>query len=232
MRSLSSQNLIRAAPCLVVPKSLDAQRQARLPKGSFEQSGVKLADDVSCFGTGLPKDAIPGNDLVVVDDDVLGTQGSQIAQYRLRGVSGFVHERRAVASAGLPGGLDTLLTTCLEAVRQNAGQAFEASHRIGEIDLSAGQPIEVGRLAGFSAALPDDQVPKRDETLEMCMSDRAVHTCGFGSIVHRPFSLVRVKVEQDPPTGSILKRADRAVDLAYLVPAHSASLSAHVGGEL
>ena len=65
----------------------------------------------------------------------------------------------------------------------------------------------------------------------MSMRDGSVHAGGFGSIVNCPFGLVHIKVEQDPPTGPILKRADRTVDFAYLVLAHSASLSAHVGGE-
>jgi hypothetical protein len=231
MRSLRSQNPIGAAPFLVVPQSLNAQSQARLLKGSFEQSGVELADDISGFGTRLPKDAVPSEDLVVVGEDVVRTQGSQLAQHGPRGVCRLVHERRAVAPACLPGGFDTLLAAGLEALRQKAGQAFEAPHGIGEIDLSAGQSIEVGGLARFPAALPDDEVPKRDKALEMRVSDRAVHTCGFGGIVHRPFGLVHIKVEQDPATGPILKRADCAVDLAYLVRAHSASLSAHIGAE-
>ena len=63
------------------------------------------------------------------------------------------------------------------------------------------------------------------------MGDCSVHAGGLGSIVNCPFGLVDIKVEQDPPTGPILKRADRTVDLAYLVLAHSPSLSAHLGGE-
>jgi hypothetical protein len=231
MSNLDSQNPICAAPLFIVPQSLGAQGQARLLKGSFEQSGMELADDGSGFGAGLPKDAVPGEDVVVICENVVRAQGSQLAQHRLHGVSRFVHDRFAVAPACLPGGFDTLLTLVLEAFRQKAGQAFEASHRIGEIDLSAGQSIEVGRFAGFSAALPDDQVPKGDKALEMCMSDRAVYTCGLGGIVHRPFGLVHIKVEQDPPTGPILKRADCAVDLTYLVGAHSASLSARISAE-
>lgn len=231
MRSLSSQNPIRAAPFRVVPQSLGTYCQARLLKGSFEQSGLELADDVSGYGTGLPKDAVPGKDLAVISDDVVRAQGSQLPQHRLRGVSRLVHKRRAVASARLSGGFDTLLTACLEALRQKAGQAGESTHRIAEVDLLAGQSIKVGRLAGFSPALPDRQVSERDKALEMSMRDRSVHAGGFGSIVNCPFGLVYIKVEQDPPTGPILKRADRTVDLACLVLAHSASLSAHVGGE-
>jgi hypothetical protein len=192
---------------------------------------MELADDVSGYGTGLPKDAVPGEDLVIISDDVVRTQGSQLAQHRLRGISRLVHERRAVASARLSGGFDTLLTACLEALRQKASQAGESTHRIAEIDLLASQSIKVGRLAGFSPALSDRQVSERDKTLKMSMRDRSVHAGGFGSIVNRPFALVHIKVEQDPPTGPILKRADRTVDLAYLVLAHSASLSARVGGE-
>ncbi len=227
MRSLRSQNPIRAAPFRVVPQSLGAQCQARLLKSSFEQSGMELTDDVSGIGTGLPKDAVPGEDLVVIGDDVVRTQGSQLAQHRLRGVSRLVHERRAVAPARLSGGFDTLLTACLQALRQKAGKAGESTHRKAEVDLLAGQSIKVGRLAGFSPALPDHQVSERDKALEMCMRDRSVHTGGFGSIVDCPFGLVHIKVEQDPPAGPILKRADRSVDLAYLILAHSASLSAH-----
>ncbi len=224
MRSLSSQNPIRAAPFRVVPQSLGAHCQARLLKGSFEQSGVELADDVSGYSTGLPKDAVPGEDLVIIGDDVVRTQGSQLAQHRLRRVSRLVHERRAVASARLSGGFDTFLTACLEALRQKASQAGESTHRIAEIDLLASQSIKVGRLAGFSPALPDRQVSERDKALEMSMRDRSVHAGGFGSIVNCPFGLVHIKVEQDPPSGPILKRADRTVDLDYLVLAHSASL--------
>ena len=192
---------------------------------------MELADDVSGFGTGLPKDAVPGNDLVLIGYDVVRTDGSQLAQHRLRGVSRLVHQRRAVAPARLSGGFDALLTLRLEALRQKAGQAFESTHRIAEIDLLASQSIKVGRLAGFSFALPDHQVSERDKALEMSMRDSSVHPGGFGSIVNCPFGLVHIKVEQDPPTGPILKRADRTVDLAYLVLAHAASLSAHTGGE-
>ena len=231
MRSLSSQNPIRAAPFRVVPQSLGAHCQARLLKGSFEQSGMELADDVSGYGTGLPKDAVPGEDLVVIGDDVVRTQGSQLAQHRLRGVGRLAHERSAVAPARLAGSFDALLTACLEALRQKTSQAGEATHRKAEIDLLAGKSIKVGRLAGFSPALPDDQVTERDKALEMSMRDCSVHAGGFGCIVNSPFGLLHIKVEQDPPTGPILKRADRTVDLAYLVLAHSASLSAHVGGE-
>jgi hypothetical protein len=231
MRSLVSQNPIRAASFRVVPQSLGAHSQACLLKGSFEQSGMELADDVSGYSTGLPKDAVPGEYLAIIGDDVVRAQGSQLAQHRLRGVSGLVHERRAVASACLSGGFDTLLTTCLEALRQKASQAGEATHRKAEIDLLASQSIKVGRLAGFSPALPDRQVSERDKALEMSMGDSSVYASGFGSIVYCPFGLVHIKVEQDPPSGPILKRADRAVDLAYLVLAHSASLSASVGGE-
>jgi hypothetical protein len=231
MRSLGSQNPIRAARFRVVPQSLRAHCQARLLKGSFEQSGMELTDDVSGYGTGLPKDAVPGEDLVIIGDDVVRTQGSQVVQHGLRGVSLRVHERRAVASTRLSSGLDTLLTACLEALRQKASQAGESTHRIAEIDGLASQSIKVGRLAGFSPALPNGQVSERDKALEMSMRDSSVHAGGFGSIVNCPFGLVHIKVEQDPPTGSILKRADRTVDLIYLVLAHSASLSAHVGGE-
>lgn len=231
MCSLCSQNPIRAAPLRVVPEGLDAHCQARLLKGSFEQACMELADDLSGCSTGLPKDAVPGEDLVIVDDDVVRTQGSQLAQHRLRGVSRLVHERRAVAPARLSGGFDTLLTACLEALRQKACQAGESTHRIAEIDRLAGQSIKVGRLAGLSPALPDRQVSERDKALEMCMSDRSVHAGGFGSIVNCPFGLVHIEVEQDPPTGPIPKRADRTFDFAYLVLAHSASLSAHIGGE-
>jgi hypothetical protein len=192
---------------------------------------MELADDVSSYGTGLPKDTVPGEDLVIIGDDVVRTQGSQLAQHRLWGVSRLVHERRAVASARLSGGFDTLLTSCLEALRQKASQAGESTHRIAEIDLLASQSIKVGRLAGFSPALSDRQVSERDKALKMPVRDRSVHAGGFGSIVNRPFALVHIKVEQDLPTGPILKRADRTVDLAYLVLAHSASLSAHVGAE-
>jgi len=192
---------------------------------------MELADDVSGYGTGLPKDAVPGEDLVIIGDDVVRTQGSQHVQHRLRGVSRPVHERSAVASARLPGGFDTFQTACLEALRQKASQAGEATNRDAEIDLLASQSIKVGRLAGFSPALPDDQVSERDKALEMSMGDCSVNAGRLGSIVNCPFGLVHIKVEQDPPTGPILKRADRTVDLAYLVLAHSASLSAHVGGE-
>ncbi len=183
-------------------------------KGSFEQSGMELADDVSGYGTGLPKDAVPGEDLVIVGDDVVRTQRSQLVQHRLRGVSRRVHERRAVAPARLSGGFDTLLPACLEALRQKASQAAETTHRIAEIDLLASQPIKVGRLAGFSSALPDRQISERDKALEMSMGDRSVHAGGFCSIVNGPFGLVHIKVEQDPPTSPILKRAERTVDLA------------------
>lgn len=231
MRSLGSQNPIRATQLRVVPQRLDAHCQAGLLKGSFEQSGMELADDVPGYGTGLPKDAVPGKYLAVIGDDVVRTQRSQLAEDRLRGISRLVHERLAVAPARLSGGFDALLTPCLEALRQKAGQASEATHRKAEIDLLAGQPIKVGRLAGFSPALPDRQVSERDKALEMSMRDSSVHASGFGSIVNCPFGLVHIKVEQDPPPGPILKRANRTVDLAYFVLAHSASLSAHVRGE-
>jgi hypothetical protein len=231
MCSLSSQNPIRAAPFRVVPQSLGAHCQTRLLKGSFEQSGMELADDDSGYGAGLPKDAVPGKDMAVIGDDVVRTQGSQLPQHRLRGFSRLAHERRAVAPARHSRGFDTLQTACLEALRQKASQAGEATHRKAEIDLLVSQSIKVGRLAGFSSALPNDQVSERDKALEMSMRDRSVHAGDFGSIVNCPFGLVHMKVEQDPPTGPILKRADRTVDLAYLVLAHSASLSAHVGGE-
>jgi hypothetical protein len=188
---------------------------------------MELADDVAGYRTGLPKDAVPGEDLVIIGDDVVRTQGSQLAQHRVGGVSRPVHERRAVAPAGLSGGFDTLLTACLEALRQKASQAGESTHRIAEIDLPASQSIKVGRLAGFSPALPDRQVSERDKALEMSMGDGSVHAGSFGSIVNCPFGLVHIKVEQYSPTSSILKRADRTVDLAYLVLAHSLSLSAH-----
>jgi hypothetical protein len=228
---LDSQNPIPAASLREVPQSLGAHCQACLLKGSFEQSGLELADDVSGYGTGLPKDAVPGKDLVIIGDDVVRTQGSQLAQHRLRGGGRLAYERRAVAPASLSGGFDALGATSLEAFRQKAGQAGEATHRKAEIDLLVGQPIEVGRLAGFSSALPDRQVSQRDKTLEMSMGDRSVHAGGFRSIVNGPFGLVHIEVEQDPPPSPILKRADRTVDLACLVLAHSLSLSAHLGGE-
>jgi hypothetical protein len=231
MRKLGSQNLIRAAPCRVVPQCLNAHCQARLLEGSFEKSGMELADDVSGYRTGLTKDAVPGDDLVIIGDDVVRTQGSQLPQHRLRGLSRLAHERRAVAPARLPGGFDALHTACLEPLRQKASQAGEATHRKAEIDLLASQSIKVGRLAGFSPALPNDQVSQRDTPLEMSMSDCSVYTGGLRSIVNCPFGLVYMKVEQDSAAGPILKCADRAVDLAYLVPAHSASLSAQVGAE-
>jgi hypothetical protein len=231
MRSLGSQNSIRAAPFCVVPQSLGAHREARLLKGSFEQSGMELADHVSGYGAGLPKDAVPGEDLVIISDDVVRTQGSQLTQHRVRGVSRLVHQRRTVASARLSGGFDTLVTACLEALRQKASQAGESTHRIGEIDLLASQAIQVGWLAGFSPALPDRQVSERDQALEMSMRDSSVHAGGFGSIVNSPFGLVQIKIQQDPPAGPILKRAYRAVDLAYVVLAHSASLSTHSAGK-
>jgi hypothetical protein len=175
---------------------------------------MELADDFSGYGTGLPKDAVPGEDQVIVGDDVVRTQGSQLVQHRLRGISRRVHEGRAVASPRLSCGFDTLLTACLEAFRQKAGQAGESTNRIAELDLLASQSIKVGRLAGFAPALPDRQVSERDKALEMSMRDRSVHAGGFGSIVNGPFGLVHIEVEQNPPTSPILKRADRAVDLA------------------
>jgi len=67
-----------------------------------------------------------------------------------------------LAAARLPGGLDTLRTTCLEALRQEAGQAGETTHWIAEIDLLASKSIKVGGFAGFSSPLADHQVPERD----------------------------------------------------------------------
>jgi hypothetical protein len=228
MRSLCSQNPIHAAPFRVVPESLGSYSQARLLKGAFKQSSMELADHDSGDGTGLPKDAVPCEDLVIIDHDVIRTQGSQLAQHRLRGVSRRVHERRAVAPTCLSGGFDTLLPACLKARRQKAGQAGVSTHRIAEIDLLAGQSIEVGRLAGFSPALTDRQVSERDQALKMSMRDRSMHAGGFGCIVDCPLGLMHIKVEQDPPTGPILEGADRTVDLTCLVLAHAASLSAHV----
>ena len=231
MRNLSSQNPILTTPVRVVPHCLGSHRQARLPKSSFEQSGMEFADDVSSDGTRLPKDAVAGEDLAVIGDHVVRTQWSQLPQHRLRRVSRLTHERRAVAPPRLSRRFDTLLTACSETLRQKAGQAGKATHRKAEIDLLAGQSVKVGRLAGFSAPLTDRQVSERDKTLEMSMRDSSVHPGGFGRVVDRPFGLVHIKVEQDAPTGSILKRADRTVDLACLVLAHAASLSAHVGWE-
>ena len=151
-------------------------------------------------------------------------------------IASFAKDQRAKRKGrsydGTPSaGFDTILTACLEALRQEASQASESTHRIAEIDLLASQSIKVGRLAGFSPALTDRQVSERNKALEVSMRDSSVHAGGIGGIVNCPFGLVHIKVEQDPPTGPILKRADRTVDLAYLVLAHSASLSAHVGGE-
>ena len=226
MRRLDSQNPIRTAQFRVVPQSLGADCQARLLKGPFEKSGMELADDVSGYDTGLPKDAVPGEDLAIIVNDVVGTQWSQLSQHRLRGLSRLAHERSAVTPARHSGGFDTPQTACLETLRQKASEAGETTHRKAEIDLLPSQSIKVGRLARFSPALTDDQVSERDKPLKMSMGDRSVHAGGFGSIVNCPFGLVHMKVEQDPPTGPILERADRTVDLAYLVLAHSASLSA------
>jgi hypothetical protein len=187
---------------------------------------MQFANDIFGYRTGLPKDAVPGEDLAIIRDHVVRAQWSQLTEHGLRGVSRFVHERCAVASARFSGGFDTFLTARLETLCQKASQAGESTHRIAEIDLLAGQAIKVGRLAGFSAALPDHQVSKRDEPLEMSMRDRSVDAGCFGGIVNCPFGLVDIKVEQDPPTGPILKRADRMVDFACLVLAHPASLSA------
>lgn len=231
MRSLCSQNPIRTTPLRVVPQSLGTHRQACLLKSSFEQSGMELANDDSGYRARLPKYAVAGKDLVIVAHYVVRTQGSQLTQHRLRRVRLLAHERRAVAPSRLSSGFDTLQTACLEALRQEAGQSFESTHRIAEIDLLASQSIKVGRLAGLSTALTDHQVSKRNKPLEMSMRDSSVHAGGIGGIVNCPFGLVHIKVEQDPPTGPILKRADRTVDLACLVLAHSASLSAHVGRE-
>src|ERR1700694_3889696 len=118
---------------------------------------MELADDVAGYGTGLPKDAVSGENLVIIGDDVVRTQGSQLAQHRLRGVSRRVDERRTVAPARLSGGFDTLLTARLEALRQKASQAGESTHRIAELDQLASQSIKVGRLAGFFSALPERQ---------------------------------------------------------------------------
>ena len=191
---------------------------------------MELADDVSGYSTGLPKDAVPGKD-VAVGDDVVRSQGSQLPQHRLWGLSRLVHERRAVAPARHSGRFDTLQTTCLEAFRQKSRQTSKATHWKAEIDLLASQSIKVGRLARFSPALPDDQVSERDKALEMSVGYCSVHAGGLGSIVNCPFGLVHIKVEQNPPTGLILKRADRAFDVAYLVVGHSPSLSAHVAGK-
>jgi hypothetical protein len=222
---------MRATPFRVVPQGVDAQCQARLLKGSFEQSGMELADDVSSYNAGLPKDAVPGQDLVLRGHDVVRTQRNQLPQHRLHGRSRLAHERGTVTPARLSGGFHALLAARLEALRQKNRKAAEATHRKAEIDLLAGQSIEVGGLAGFSPALPDHQVSQGDKALEMSVRDRSMHPRRLGGVVNRPLGLVHVKVEQDPPPGPILKRADRTVDLACLVPAHSASLSAHVRGE-
>jgi hypothetical protein len=227
MYSLGSQNPIRAAPLRVIPEGLYAHSKARLLKSSFDQSGMELADDLWRRCAGLPKDAIPGQDLIVIGQDIVRTEGSQLAQHRFWGAGRLVHQRRAVAAARLPGGLDTLPTTRLETLRQEVGQTGEATHRKAEIDLLPGQSIKVGRLAGFSSPLADHQVSERDKALEVSMGDRAVHAGSFGRIIDRPFGLVHIEVEQDPPAGPILKRADRTVDLACLILAHSASLSVH-----
>jgi hypothetical protein len=231
MHSLGSQKPIRTTPFRVVPQSLGSQCQARLLKSSFEQSSMEFADDVASYRTRLPKDAVAGENLAVIGDHVVRTQWSQLPQHRLRGVSRRAHERPAVAPPRLSRRFDALLTACSETLRQKAGQAGKAPHRKAEIDLLASQSVKIGRLAGFSSALTDRQVSERDKTLEMSMRDSSVHPGGFGRVVDRPFGLMHIEVEQDAPTGSILKRADRAVDLACLVLAHVASLSAHVGWE-
>ena len=135
-------------------------------------------------------------------------------QHRLRGVSRLAYERCAIASTRLSGGINSLLAECSEALRQKAGEARESTHRIAEVDLLASKSIEVGGLSGFSAALPDRQISKRDKALEMSVRDSSVHPSRFGSIVDRPFGLAHIKLEQDPASGSVLDRADRAVELA------------------
>jgi hypothetical protein len=91
MRKLRSQNPIRAAPFRVALQGFCAYCQARLLKGAFEQSGMELADDVSSYGTGLPKYAVPGKDLAVIGDDIVRTHGSQLPQHRLWGLSRLAH---------------------------------------------------------------------------------------------------------------------------------------------
>jgi len=79
MRRLGSQKPIRAAQFGEVPQGLSAHFQPRLLEGAFEQTGVELADDVWNEGARLPKDAVPGDDLVTIPNDVVGTEGSQLS---------------------------------------------------------------------------------------------------------------------------------------------------------
>jgi len=116
----------------------------------------------------------------------------------------------------------------MKALGQQSGQSCKSSYRVAQVDLLAGQPIELGWLAGFPSALAGCEISEGDQTLKMSVGDRTVHANGFGDIVDRPFGLVHMEVEQDSSTGPILKRADRAVDIAYLVLSHTPSLSVRV----
>jgi hypothetical protein len=117
------------------------------------------------------------------------------------------------------------LAALLKALGQQGGKSCKPSHRIAQVDLVAGEPIELGWLAGFPSALAGCEISEGDKTFEMSVSYRSVHSDGFGDTVHRPFGLVYIEVEQDPSAGLILKRADRAVELLYFVLSHIPELT-------
>lgn len=193
---------------------------------------MELADDVSGCRTRLPKDAVAGDEPAIIRDDVLRTQRSQLVQHRLRRVMRLADKRRAVAPPRLPCRFDTFTTARLEALRQEACQAGEAPCGEGEVDLPARQSVKVGRLAELSPTPPDGEIPECDKPCEVSVGDSAVHTGGPGHVVNGPLGLVHVEVQQDPTTGPILERADRAIDLAYPLLTHPASLSRDVNRKI
>jgi hypothetical protein len=221
---LGGQNAVGAALFCVVLEGYGPKRQPGLAEGPFEQAGVELTNDVLGVCADFAKDAVLGQDLIVIGDGVFGSKWCQLPQDRPGRIRWLSYERRPVSSACLPGKLDSLVALALQALGQEAGKPGKPANRKAELYLLTGQPIEFGGLAALPSALPDREITKSDQSLKMPVRDCPVHPHRFGYVFHRPFRLVHKKIEKDTTTGRILKGADGPVDFGQLILCHPSSL--------
>jgi hypothetical protein len=129
-----------------------------------------------------------------------------------------------MATARLASGADPVrrATQCL---RQQRGQPSESPGGIAEFDLTLGKPVQLGGFTSGASALTRDQITERNQPLEMSVGYGPVDANRCGNVGSRPFGLVNVEIEQDPPSRGILQRGDRSVDLGKRLVIHAGSLS-------
>ena len=184
---------------------------------------MEFADHILGGSTSLAKDAVPGQDLVV-RDRVDRPQRGQLTEHGLGRIRRFTNQRGPISAASLPRRPNAFSSTLLQRFSQKTRQSGEPPGRITEVNLLAGEAIELRWLPELSSALARHQVAERHQPLEVVVSDGSVDSDGLGDIVDGPLGCMHIKIQENSAAGRILECADGSIDLSEIIVCHLRSV--------